>query len=652
MSIESYAKARKLGLKEYHTRMQQGQNPYLPVLAEIDEKLNAQAHIDLGLQQIPLNKVVGTATKGRTNAFAANFMPLLDPGSEFSQKWITLCAGVREDGLRQPVKALEYLGLYYLVEGNKRISVTKYLDSVAVEAEVTRVMPERTDDPENIAYFEYLDFYADTGINYLWFSKPGSIKRLYKVTGTQPGVKWSSEALQDFKAAYIRFREEYKVKEAGQARADRLPATTGDAFLIYLEATGYAEAPKKYTQQIRGEVKALWGEFEKEKEPENVALIMRPEELKQGTSLMNQLFGRSSVKVAFMYARRPEVSGWTYWHDLGRVELEAALGDKVKTSVCVCEEPAKYEAEIERLIAEGNDLIFTTTPVMLSAAIKASVKHPDARIMNCSLLASWQRVRAYYLRIYEAKFLIGMIAGALTENDKIGYVADYPICGVTSSINAFALGARMVNPRARVKLVWSASRDFDPQNPFVDPSVEIISSRDVGAPSYSNVEYGLYTVKDGQKNSIAIPLFDWGRLYESLTRSVLNGNWKDDGVDAPQAVNYWWGLSSEALDVVTTERLDPGITRLLDLVREHIREGVFWPFEGTIIDQDGNQRCAADGRLSPADVIAMDWLVDNVIGGFPDTESLRDEARAMVELQGIREIKLPDASTFSWRSEE
>ena len=110
--------------------------------------------------------------------------------------------------------------------------------------------------------------------------------------------------------------------------------------------------------------------------------------------------------------------------------------------------------------------------------------------------------------------------------------------------------------------------------------------------------------------------------------------------------------SSEALDVVTTERLDPGITRLLDLVREHIREGVFWPFEGTIIDQDGNQRCAIEGRLSPADVIAMDWLVDNVIGGFPDTESLRDEARAMVELQGIREIKLPDASTFSWRSEE
>ena len=652
MNTELYAKARKLGLKEYHARMQQGKNPYLPVLAEIEEKLYALTRVPLGLQQIPLNKVVGTATKGRTNAFATNFMPLLDPGSEFSQKWSVLCDGVMKDGLRQPVKVLEYLGLYYLQEGNKRISVAKFLDSVMVEAEVERVMPKRTDAPENQVYFEYLDFYADTGINYLWLSKPGSYKRLYKVTGTQPGQPWSSEALQDFKAAYIRFREEYKVREAAQGRPDRLPATTGDAFLIYLEATGYAEAPKKYTQQIRGEVKALWGEFEKENEPENVALIMRPEELKQGSSLMNQLFGPSSVKVAFMYARRPEVSGWTYWHDLGRIELEAALGDKVKTSVCVCEDAANYEAEIERLIAEGNDLIFTTTPVMLSAAMKASVKHPSARIMNCSLLASWQRVRAYYLRVYEAKFLIGMIAGALTENDRIGYIADYPICGVASSINAFALGARMVNPRARVKLVWSASRSFDPQNPFIDPSVEIISSRDVGAPSHNNVEYGLYSVKEGKKTSIAMPLLGWGKLYESFARSVLNGNWKDDGVSAPQAVNYWWGLSSEALDVITTQRLDPGITRLLELVKEHIREGVFWPFEGKIVDQQGNQRCAADGRLSPAEVIAMDWLVDNVEGGFPETESLRDEARAMVALQGVKEIDIPDASTYSWKSEE
>ena len=655
---EAYARARKSGLKTFHALMQKHQNPYLPVLAEIDEKLNTLARIPLGLMQIPIGKIVGTASKGRTNAFAANFMPILDPGSEFASKWSTLYAGIVEDGQRQPVVALEYLNRYYLVEGNKRVSVMKYLDSVAVDAVVTRVMPKRTDELENKLYFEFLPFYADAGITGLWFSQLGSVARLYELTGKTPGERWTSEERLDFQAAYTRFRIEYKKREAAQLGA-QLPATTGDAFLIYLEAVGYADAPRKYSQQIRSEVKALWPEFEKQTEAENVDLIMQPEQMardssliKKGTHLINSLFGQNSVKVAFLYSREPQASGWIYWHDLGRINLENALGDRVKTTVCVCEDPARYEAEIERLIAEDNALIFTTSPVMLSASMKASVKHPGARILNCSLLASWQRVRSYYLRIYEVKFLIGMIAGALAENDRIGYLADYPICGMAASVNAFALGARMVNPRAKVFLEWCTLKDYAPEKPFAaHPEVSIISSRDVGAPSHAAVEYGLYTRSGGEKTSIALPVFDWSRIYESLTRSVLKGNWADDAGEKPRAVNYWWGLSSNAVDLVTSQRLDPSLKRLVELVKEHIREGVFWPFEGIIHDQQGVERCGPEGRLTPADVIAMDWLTDNVVGGFPELSELRDDARALVELQGIREVKL-DPATFSWRADE
>ena len=428
MGEEAYARARKMGLKEYHNRIQKRVSPYLPVLEEIDEGLNALSHVPLGLVQIPLKKVVGTASKGRTNAFAANFMPILDPGSEFSSKWGILYEGIVEQGLNQPVKVLEYLNQYYLVEGNKRVSVMKYLDSIYIEAEVTRVLPKRTDDPENALYFEYLPFYADTGINYLWFSRPGSVAKLYELTGKAPGEKWTSEERSDFLAAFMRFRTEYKLREAS-SDPKKLPATTGDAFLIYLQACGYADAPKKFEPQLRGEVKALWGEFEKAKTEENVELIMKPDEVKGGGSILNTLFGPSSVKVAFLYSREPSQNGWTYWHDLGRINMENELGDKVKTAVSICEDPDGFEAEIERLIAEGNQLIFTTTPPMLSASMKASVKHPEAKILNCSMLASWQRVRSYYVRLYEVKFLIGMIAGALTENDKVGYIGDYPIVG-------------------------------------------------------------------------------------------------------------------------------------------------------------------------------------------------------------------------------
>ena len=273
--------------------------------------------------------------------------------------------------------------------------------------------------------------------------------------------------------------------------------------------------------------------------------------------------------------------------------------------------------------------------------MKASVKHPGARIMNCSLLANWKRVRAYYLRIYEVKFLIGMIAGALSENGLIGYVADYPIVGVAASVNAFALGARMVNPRAKVLLNWSTRKDFDLERPFADPAVQIISSHEVGATSHSDVKYGLYAVKDGETQNLAMPLLDWSRIYESLARSVLMGNWEDDGVEQPRAVNYWWGLSSDAVDIVMSYHMDVGAKRLVELVKEHIREGVFWPFEGIIRDQAGELRCEGENRLSPAEIIAMDWLVDNVVGGFPDIDELKEQARAWWSCRASAKSRCP-----------
>ena len=643
MSEDAYIRARKLALKEYHARMQQGKSPYLPVLAELEDQLNALSRQSLGLIQVPLSKVVGTTSKGRTNAFAANFMPLLDPGSEFSTKWNTLYNSVVEQGLREPVKAFEYLNQYYLVEGNKRISVMKYLDAVSIEAEVTRILPPRAPETEEKKlYFEFMPFYADTEINYLWFSRPGSYARLYELTGHTPGVRWTSEERTDFQAAYMRFRAAYK------ARGDVPGITTGDAFLIYLAACGYADAPKKLDKVLKAEVSALWAEFEADKQPEKVALIMQPGEMSQGKSLLTTLFGPTFVKVAFLYSREPSESGWIYWHDLGRINLENDLGDKVITTVCVCPDPDKYEAEIERLISEDNALIFTTSPVMLSASMKASVKYPHARIMNCSLLASWNRVRSYYLRIHEVKFLVGMIAGAMSETGRIGYIADYPIVGIAGSVNAFALGARMVNPRAKVLLKWSTQQDFDPERPFDDPRVDVISSHDVSAPRHQAVEYGLYSIKDGEKRSLAIPVYDWGRIYESVTLSVLKGSFKDDAASA-KAVNYWWGLSSDAIDIVMSEDVGLGLRRLVELVKAHIREGEFWPFEGLIRDQSGVARCDANGRLSPADIIAMNWLTDNVVGGFPETSVLKPQARALVELQGIREITLPDTSRFSWK---
>ena len=148
----------------------------------INEKLILQqkieAEVPLGMVEIPMSHIAGTRTAGRTKAFANNFMPLLEEGSEFSTKWIALCDSLIEEGLREPVKAYEFLNRFYILEGNKRVSVTKYLGAVTIPAYVTRLLPQKNDSDENRLYYEFVDFYSHSKINYLDFSKPGSYRRL------------------------------------------------------------------------------------------------------------------------------------------------------------------------------------------------------------------------------------------------------------------------------------------------------------------------------------------------------------------------------------------------------------------------------------------------------------------------------------------
>ena len=234
MSMDDYERARKLGDKELYIRMQKNESPYLPVLDDILDGITIESHISLGLIDVPLDRIVGTATAGRTSAFAANFMPLLGSDTEFASKWGRLYDSMVSDGLRDPVVLLEYLNRFYVVEGNKRVSVSKYLGGINVEATVTRYIPRRTEEKENRIYFEFLDFYKATRINFLWFLEPGRFPELTLHVGYRPGEAWSEQDIQDFRMAYFRWRDTYKqVIGANQ----ELPPE--DAMLLYMDLYGY-----------------------------------------------------------------------------------------------------------------------------------------------------------------------------------------------------------------------------------------------------------------------------------------------------------------------------------------------------------------------------------------------------------------------------
>ena len=136
------------------------------------------------------------------------------------------------------------------------------------------------------------------------------------------------------------------------------------------------------------------------------------------------------------------------------------------------------------MIRSGYHLIFTTSTRFLAASLKASIEHPEVKILNCSVGQPYRTLRTYFGRLYEAKFLCGMIAGAMTPNGKIAYQAPLPNYGSIADINAFTLGAQMTHPRAKVYLHWMSQTDTESFQELLDrEKISVISDSDMITPA-------------------------------------------------------------------------------------------------------------------------------------------------------------------------
>lgn len=643
MAYDDYMKAQKMALKAYKTATSRGQYPYLPVLDDLLPHANIECEVRLGISNIPLHQVIGTSTAGRTRAFANNFMPLLNYGSEFSAKWSHLADAQIEEGIHDAVKVYEYMNRYYVVEGNKRVSVLKYFDSPSILADITRKVPRKTDDPEIQIYYEYMDFYNLTKINYIQFSKLGNFPKLIKAVGKKEDEKWSEDDLMDFASFHTAFYNAYRDKGGYKL----INITCDDALLYYLSLYPYTESKDMTSGDIKKNLDKIWPEIVLLQDDDSVELLMNPtEETHPVTTVLNMIIPPKKKKVAFIYDKAPSVSDWVYGHELGRLHIQENLDEIIETDKYVTNGVSDDSEEIlEKAINDGNEIIFTTTPKLIKASVKIAANYPDVKILNCSLNSSHATVRTYYTRMYEAKFLTGMIAGAMCVNDKIGYVADYPIYGEAANINAFAIGAKMVNPRAKVYLAWCTMKDFDVDNFFKEKGITFISSQDSLTPENGQRKYGLYVDKNDEKKNIAVPIYHWGALYEELINSIFKGSWKID--DTPdKAINYWWGLSAGVIDVIYSNSLPTETTTLIELMKNAIAHGHFHPFTGPLTDQSGVVRCEQYNVLKPEEIMTMDWLSNNVVGTIPNIDELVDSAKAVVTLRGL-DAANPDTSQSS-----
>ena len=658
MPIGDYNLARKRGIRESKRAQEAGYSPYPLVLDDIIKNEGKLAEITVGLKEIPLERIVGTKTAGRTNSFSCGFMPLLESGSEFAGKWARLYDSQAEEGIRDPIKAYEYYGQFYVEEGNKRVSVSRYVGASAIHADIIRLMPRKTDTKEYRVYREFLEYYNAAGIYDVMFTEEGSYRKFARCLGQNLEEKWPAGVLEDVKAAYVIFTQIYCQEK--EKRWSMLPP--GDAFLVYLNVFPIQSLLDEPRGILTEQVDRLWKEFVVDSKEDNVEILETPQKAEEGGSarpmgnLGSVIWGILSpsewarerektsysadnpLHMAFIYPGSAEDSSWIYGHELGRNDLANCLGPVV--------EARRYENRVtdEAVRNAVNDalehhaeMIFTVSPTQMEETLRCAVHHPEVKFLNCSINLKHGAVRTYYGRMHEAKFLMGALAAVAAQNHKIGYVADYPIYGIVAGINAFALGAALIDPKVRIHLKWSTDKETDWRAELAAEGVRVISGADFIKPSEASREYGVYLRdEDGRVTNLAAPVWNWGKYYELIARIVLNGRW-DIGNQASEdrAVNYWWGMSAGVVDVILSEKLPYSTRKLMDMLRQGIISGHYNPFMGELRSQEGIVRDQYSPGLGSREIITMNWLCDNVIGSLPKKSELIEKAQAPVEVSGV-----------------
>ena len=349
----------------------------------------------------------------------------------------------------------------------------------------------------------------------------------------------------------------------------------------------------------------------------------------------------TKLKAAFIYDMPYEKSSWVNEHEMGRRHAQTVLGDKVETSYYECLEYSDIEKTLKRAISDGNKIIFTISPRMLNASLRAAIDHPEIAIMNCSLNISHRYVRTYYPRMYEVKFILGVLAGSLTKSGRLGYVCDYPIFGQIAGINAFALGAQMANPGAKVFLEWSSVKGAkDAAISLSSQNIHLISSQDTAR--YSKDErksFGLSHIENEKSELLAVPVWKWGVYYERILRAALDETIKIEYVNTTRALNYYWGMSAGVVDLEYAPALPQASRRFAYFFRNSIISGAGKPFLTPFATQNGDIIGAGQRELSLEQIINMDYLVDNIVGTIPTYDELSDIGKSTVDTVGIHQAR-------------
>ena len=451
-SLSAYRAARRAGLKYVAEQNGAGKSGLLPVLETLPGELCAE--IPLGYFEIPLKKIRGTYAAGRSSAFAGNFMPLLGEDTEFAEKWTTLYASSVTEGIREPVKAYEYLGYYYIVEGNKRVSVMNCSGAYSIFGRALRLLPPRgSGSAEHDIFFEILGDNNRAPIGHMWFSETGRITKLRELA-RKTGKKFPMPAEELINSSFASFRAVYH--ELGLAE-ELGEITTGDAFYQYVLVYGFPEGigEDELSRNISNCLPALKNMAERGAKE----VLGDPSELARKSVFASFLRG-ARLSVLFACCGTPESSLSAQAHYVGRYALERDFPAVGVNSVCGLPQGPNCYEPLMRAVREHNpDILFATSPSMRQAALRVSLEARNTLVLHCHYKQAGV-LGTYSAKTEESAFLMGALAASLTETGVAGYLRPSDTLGNrTQNMQAFAQGARFIRPSTRV--YFATSRDAE-----------------------------------------------------------------------------------------------------------------------------------------------------------------------------------------------
>jgi len=334
-------------------------------------------------------------------------------------------------------------------------------------------------------------------------------------------------------------------------------------------------------------------------------------------------YAGDKIKVGFIYVGPIGDHGWTYRHDIGRLDVEKHFGDKVET---VYLENVKYGPDSERAIRamakSGADIIFATSFGYMEPMLKVAKEFPNVKFEHATGYKRSKNMATYGLRLYQARHVQGVIAGLMTKTNKICYVGAFPIPEVIREINTYYLGAKTVNPDVDIDIVW-VNTWYDPGKEAQAADVMIAEGCDMvaqhtdsPAPLQTAEKAGVLgfgqasnQFKFAPKAQLTATIDNWSPYYISKVQAVIDGNWKSG--------DYFGHMDQDVVQMAPFTNMPDKVKAFAQKIKDSIKNGKYFAFTGPIKDNTGKIQLKAGEIADDAHLNSMMYYVEGIDAKVP-----------------------------------